>query len=100
MQEGELAAANIIRTLRGRPQSAFRYRNLGNVVSVGTRSGAAQFGGRVIGGFAGWLAWRAVHLARITNMRNQLATALDWTTGYFYDVDTARLDLEPAAKAS
>jgi NADH dehydrogenase len=100
MQQGEAAAENIIRDLRGQPPKPFYYRNLGNVVSVGTRSGVAQFGGTVISGFAGWLVWRVVHLARITNMRNQLATALDWTTGYFYDVDTARLDVEPASKAS
>jgi NADH dehydrogenase len=99
MQQGEAAAENIVRQLRGRPQKPFHYRNLGNVVSVGTRSGVAQFGGKVLSGFTGWLAWRAVHLARITNMRNQLATALDWTMGYFYDVDTARLDLGPTKAA-
>lgn len=100
MQQGEAAAENIIRRLVGRPEKSFHYRNLGNVVSVGTRSGVAQFGGKVIGGFLGWLAWRVVHLARITNMRNQLATALDWTTAYFYDVDTTRLEIQPKVKAA
>ncbi|HET9791821.1 MAG TPA: NAD(P)/FAD-dependent oxidoreductase [Candidatus Angelobacter sp.] len=100
MQQGEAAAKNIIRRLRGRPEKSFQYHNLGNVVSVGTRTGVAQFGGKVIVGFAGWLAWRVVHLARITNMRNQLATALDWTTAYFYDVDTARLLVQPNVKAA
>jgi NADH dehydrogenase len=93
MQQGETTGANIVRTLRNKPLRSFRYRNLGNVVSVGRRSGVAEIGGRVIGGFAGWVAWRVVHVARLTSMRNQLATALDWTVGYFYDVDTARLDL-------
>lgn len=41
-----------------------------------------------------------MHLARITNMRNQFATALDWTTEYFYDVDTARLQVQPNVKAA
>jgi len=100
MQEGEAAAENILRRLRGRPEKSFRYRDLGNVVSVGTRSGVAQFGSKVIGGFAGWLMWRVVHLARITNIRNQLATALDWTTAYFYDVDTTRLEVQPNAKTA
>jgi NADH dehydrogenase len=100
MQEGEAAAKNIIRHLRGRRERSFQYHNLGSVVSVGTRTGVAQFGGKVITGFAGWLAWRVVHLARITNMRNQLATALDWTTAYFYDVDTARLEVQPNENAA
>ena len=62
---------------------------------MGQRTGVAEVAGTVVGGFAGWLLWRVVHFARITNMRNQLATALDWTVGYFYDVDTARLDVQP-----
>jgi hypothetical protein len=40
-----------------------------------------------------------VMLPLIRNMidcafRNKLATVLDWSTGYFCDVDTARLELE------
>lgn len=100
MQEGNAAAANIVRSLRRRELKTFHYRNLGNVVSVGTRSGVAEIAGRVIGGFAGWLTWRVVHIARLTSMRNQLATALDWTEGYFYDLDTARLNVRPASKAA
>ncbi len=100
MQQGKAAAANIARALRARPQRPFHYRNLGNVVSVGQRSGVAEIGGRIISGFAGWLAWRVVHLARLTSTRNQLATALDWTVGYFYEGDTARLDVQPRPKAA
>ncbi len=79
---------------------AFRYRNLGNVVSVGPRTGVAEVAGKVVGGFAGWLLWRVVHLARLPNTRNQLATALDWTVGYFNEVDTARLDVQPSSKVA
>jgi NADH dehydrogenase len=94
MQEGHAAARNIIRTLQKKPLLRFHYKDLGSVVSVGHRVGVAEIAGRVIGGFSGWLAWRVVHLARITSFRNKLATALDWSTGYFYDVDTARLEVE------
>ncbi len=100
MQEGSAAGRNIARALVGRRLRPFRYRNLGNVVSVGSRSGVAEIGGRILGGFAGWLAWRAVHLARLTSTRNQLATALDWTVGYFYDIDTAKLELQPDSPRS
>jgi NADH dehydrogenase len=96
VQEGETAAENIALAIEGKPQVPFHYRDLGNVVSLGPYSGVAQFGPVVLSGVPGWLAWRLVHLAKITSFRNQLATALDWTIGYVYDLDTARLEMEPA----
>lgn len=100
MQEGHASAINIVRSLQNRPALPFQYKDLGSVVSVGHRVGVADIAGRVIGGFSGWLAWRVVHLARITSFRNKLATVLDWSTGYFYDVDTARLDISAREKAA
>lgn len=100
MQQGETAATNIARAIRGTRQRPFRYRDLGNVVSVGPRAGVARIGNKVIRGFAGWLIWRVVHVARLTSTRNKIAAALDWTVAYFYDADTARLDVEPKSKAA
>jgi len=67
MQEGHAAARNIIRILQNRPAQRFQYKNPCSVVSVGHRVGVAEIARRVIGGFAGWLAWPVVHLARITS---------------------------------
>jgi NADH dehydrogenase len=100
MQQGKSAASSIVRLLLDRQPEPFAYHDLGSVVSVGHRAGVADVAGHVVGGFAGWLAWRVVHLARITSFRNKIATALDWTTGYFYDVDTARLDVDPRSRAA
>jgi NADH:quinone reductase (non-electrogenic) len=97
-QEGRAVARNIARSLSGRRQRPFRYIDLGNVVALGHSSGVALIGGVLIDGFAGWLGWKLVHLAKITSFRNKLATALDWTMGYLYDDDTARLEIEPAYK--
>jgi len=99
-QEGHTAATNIVSQLQDKNLTRFQYKDLGSVVSVGYRVGVADIAGRVIGGFSGWLAWRVVHLTRITNFRNKLATVLDWSTGYFYDVDTARLEVETREQAA
>ncbi len=100
VQEGHASAKNIVRMLQNKSPLPFRYKDLGSVVSVGHRVGVAEIAGRVVGGFSGWLAWRVVHLARITSFRNKLATVLDWSTGYFYDVDTARLEVEAREQAA
>ncbi len=100
VQEGHAAATNILRMLQNKAPLPFRYKDLCSVISVGHRVGVAEIAGGVIGGFSGWLAWRLVHLARITSFRNKLATVLDWSTGYFYDVDTVRLDVKAREKAA
>ena len=98
VQEGEAVAENIARAIAAQPPVAFRYRDLGSVVSLGHGQGVAQVGGAIIDGFPGWLAWRLIHLTRITSFRNKLATALDWSISYFYEWDTARLDMAPAGR--
>jgi NADH dehydrogenase FAD-containing subunit len=78
MQQGETAAENIARSL----------------FWTATDSVPASQS------HTGWLLWRVVHLTRLTNLRNQLATALDWSVGYLYDVDTAKVDVQPSSKAA
>ncbi|HET8627865.1 MAG TPA: NAD(P)/FAD-dependent oxidoreductase [Thermomicrobiales bacterium] len=90
-QEGEAAARNIARAIRGEAPEPFRLRPLGSAVSLGRNHGAVQFGPLAFDGFAGWLAWRAIHLAKINTARSKLGVALDWTYAYTYRADTARL---------
>ncbi len=97
VQEGTAVAENIARAIEGQPQVPFHYHSYGEVVSLGHRAGVAEVGGAVIDGLPGWLAWRAIHLAKITSFRNKLATTLDWSVGYFYNRDIARLEVEPVS---
>jgi NADH:ubiquinone reductase (H+-translocating) len=90
-QEGAAAGANIAAAIAGRAPAPFHLRPLGSAVSLGRNNGAAQFGPVAVDGFLGWLAWRAIHLAKISTFRNKLGVALDWTYAYLYRRDTARL---------
>jgi NADH:ubiquinone reductase (H+-translocating) len=97
VDEGRAVAANLASAIAGAPLRTFHYRSLGEAVSLGRGAGAVRIGanGPVLDGLAGWLGWRVVHLARITSFRNRLATVLDWSVGYLYDLNTTRLELEP-----
>ncbi len=95
IQGGETAAKNALRTIRGKPLIPFHYRHVADMVSLGRNSGVAEFDGKTVRGFAGWLLWRTVHLALLTGFRDKLGMALDWTFAYFYRRDTSRLNVEP-----
>jgi NADH:ubiquinone reductase (H+-translocating) len=96
MQEGSAAGANIARQIVGEPLEPFSYHSLGDALALGRTSGVIASGPIIIGGFPGWLAWRVVHLARLTSYRDKLATVLDWSWGYLRALDTTRLQMQPA----
>jgi NADH dehydrogenase len=97
VQMGAAAGENLARSIRGEALLPFSYRSFGTAVSLGRNAGSAEFGGIVVNGLAGWLVWRAIHLAKITGFQNRLRTALDWSLGYLNESDTARLEVQEAA---
>ncbi len=97
--EGAAVAENVARAIEGRGQVPFHYRELGNVLAMGHNWGAVEIGGVVVSGLPGWFAWRLIHLVKLTSFRNKVATSLDWTVGYLYNEDIARLEVEPIARA-
>lgn len=98
VDEAHTVARNILCALAGQPQQPYHYHSLGNALALGRAEGIIETNGIVISGLLGWVAWRLVHLARTTGLRNKLATLLDWTTGYLFEMNTTRLELEPALR--
>jgi NADH dehydrogenase len=86
IQQGEAAARNVMRALRGEPLQPFRYRDQGTMATIGRREAVAQvFGLKLTGGLA-WLAWLFVHLMSLVGFRNRVLVFLNWAYGYLsYD---------------
>ncbi|MDQ3225145.1 MAG: NAD(P)/FAD-dependent oxidoreductase, partial [Chloroflexota bacterium] len=57
MQQGAWAAANVMRAIAGRGARPFRYRDLGNMATIGRNSAVADLRGLRLTGFLAWLAW-------------------------------------------
>ena len=83
MQQGAHAVENILRHFGNQPRREFRYRNYGNMATIGRNSAIADFGGRwtFSGGFA-WLLWVFVHIMQLTGFRNRLAVLIQWAWAY------------------
>jgi len=91
-QQGAYVARVIAARIAGRPAPApFRYRNYGNLATIGRREAVADFGWLRLTGRIGWLLWSAAHIYFLIGFRNRLAVALDWLWSYLTYQRGARL---------
>jgi NADH:ubiquinone reductase (H+-translocating) len=86
MQQGEQAAANLVRDLRGRPLAPFHYADKGSMATIGRSRAVAVIGRLRLTGVVAWWAWLAVHLVMLIGFRNRLVVLVNWAWNYFtYD---------------
>lgn len=86
LQQGDLAARNILRAVRGDPPLRFRYRDRGTMATIGRRMAVAHVFGLQFSGSLAWVLWLVVHLLAIIGLRNRALVLLNWTWNYFrYD---------------
>ncbi len=81
-QQGEHAAKNILRDIRGQKLKRFRYRDRGSMVTVGRGRAVAELGPVKITGFPAWFAWLAIHLLKLSGGRNRVLVLISWLHGY------------------
>jgi len=85
VQQGECAARNILRDLRGRPRAAFRYFNKGDLATIGRDKAVAVFmNGRLrVAGRLAWWFWLFIHILYLAGFRNRASVLLQWAYAYF-----------------
>jgi NADH:ubiquinone reductase (H+-translocating) len=91
MQQGRYAAKAIRARLRGREQGAFRYRDKGNVATIGRAAGVADIKGVRLSGFAAWATWLVVHLWYLIGFQNRLLVLIRWSFSFATHGRGARL---------
>ena len=95
IREGPAVAGNLLASLAGEPTKNFRYRELGQMASLGDRQGLALLpGGHMISGTPAWALWRVYYLGRLPGWSNKARVATNWTLEMAFPPDIARL---PAA---
>lgn len=95
IQQGQLVANNLIRTLKGKEPEAFRYFDKGTMATVGRNKAVMESKGIRMGGFIAWLAWLFVHIITLIGFRNKLVVILGWIYNYFTYDRTLRLIIRP-----
>jgi len=99
-QMGRAAAANIVRRLRGEATLPFRYRDYGNLATVGRKAAIVDLpvpgvGALRFSGLPAWLFWLFAHIYFLIGFRNRLIVMVDWAWAYFTYERSARVVAEP-----
>ncbi|MGB6952606.1 MAG: NAD(P)/FAD-dependent oxidoreductase [Candidatus Cybelea sp.] len=94
IREGPLLARNIVARMRGKATRNFRYREVGQMASLGNRRAVAEMpGGRMVTGLAAWIIWRAYYLSRVPGFTRKTRVALDWALGLAFPPQISRLPM-------
>lgn len=91
IQQGETAARNILRSIKGVEQKPFRYKDPGLLATIGRNAAVARIWGLSFSGFIAWLIWVGLHIYRIIGFRNRLAVLINWAWDYFFYDNQVRL---------
>lgn len=91
IQQGRYVAKLIRARLENRTLPKFRYRELGNLATIGRSAAVADFGRVRFKGFVAWVLWLFIHLMNIVNYRNRILVLLQWAWNYVTHERSARL---------
>jgi NADH dehydrogenase len=91
MQQGRYAARVVRSRLRGRSTGPFRYRDKGNLATIGRASAVADLHVVRLSGFVAWAAWLVVHLWYLIGFQNRLLVFIRWAFSFFTHGRGARL---------
>jgi NADH dehydrogenase len=83
IQEGNYAAKLIAARAHGRSRRDFRYRDKGNMATIGRSKAVADIKGVHVSGFPAWSLWLGVHLAYLIGFQNRLLVLLRWSISFF-----------------
>ena len=94
-QMGRTAAANILRRIAGEPTQPFRYRDWGNLATIGRHSAVVDLWTpwrRIqFSGWFAWVFWLFAHIYFLIGFRNRLVVLIDWASAYWSSQRYARV---------
>ena len=91
IQSGTHAARNIVRLIERRRTVPFRFRNKGDLATIGRHRAIAQFPRLDLWGFPAWWFWLFLHIMYLAGFRNRVEVLIEWAFSYFTYQRGARL---------
>ena len=100
-QQGAYVAGVIDAVVRGQPvPPPFRYKDYGNLATIGRKFAVIDFGWIRLSGFFAWLLWCVAHVYYLIGVRNRIIVSVNWLWAYFTFQRGARLITVPHKEES
>lgn len=92
-QMGRHVGAAIMARLRGQVTGTFRYRDFGNLATIGRMAAVVHVGKLKLSGLLAWWFWLGAHVFFLVGFRNRLVVLLNWAWAYWSYQRGARIIL-------
>lgn len=92
-QMGRYLGQSIRTRLRGGTPPPFRYRDFGNLATIGRMAAVVDVHGLRLSGLLAWWFWLAAHVFFLIGFRNRLVVLIDWAQAYWSYQRSARIIL-------
>jgi len=92
-QMGRHVAKMIRARLQGAPSVPFRYRDAGNLATIGRMAAVVDLGAVRVSGLVAWWFWLLAHLFFLIGFRNRSVVLLNWSVAYWTHQRAARIIL-------
>lgn len=90
-QMGAHVASMIRARLSSKPSSIFKYRDYGNLATIGRMAAVVDLGKIKFSGLFAWWFWLVAHLFFLIGFRNRLVVLMDWAWSYWTYQRNARI---------
>ena len=91
LRQGLVAAKNIEAEILGRPPTPFIFKNLGQLATIGHRTGVAMVFGIKFSGFIAWLLWRMVYLLKLPRLAKKLRVISGWALDLLFSTEIEQI---------
>jgi NADH dehydrogenase len=90
-QMGRLASRNVLLSLKNEKTIHFKYKDYGQLATIGRNAAVAMLGRLHFSGYPAWLLWLLAHVYFLINFRNRLTVLIDWAWAYWTFARAARI---------
>lgn len=82
IQQGKYLGKTLISEVKGKNLKGFKYKDKGQMATIGRRRAIAEAGFLKMSGFIAWHMWVFIHIYFLIGFRNRVAVFLQWLWSY------------------
>lgn len=98
LRQAKRLGQNVAASIRGKARKPFAFSTIGQLATIGKRTGVANILGFRFSGFLAWWIWRTVYLSKLPRFEKKLRVAMDWTLDLVFAKDMVQFSHESRAQ--